>query len=133
MRHFTEGVLRAEHGLPKGKQSFVDGKDVILLSFYEEFNDDIRFAAMGEGITCASNKIFRLVYIEFQGNGKSQGRRFTGLVCWIISDFREVLAVNIGPLIHLWTGFALVVDISHEHFGKTGVEVIKDIFQSARS
>ena len=71
----------------KGEQSLVDLKNVVLLPGYEIFNDNIKLAAGAQRVTGAGDKVTRLVQIQLQRDGESDGRGLGGLIAGIAAYF----------------------------------------------
>ena len=126
-------ILATEQRLPKGKERLVYGENVIFLAVDEVFHDDVHFVAVRDGVTGSSDKVLCIVKIEFQGHGEGESRGLAWLIGGIVAYFREQLAVNICPFVHIRIGLALGIDKAKKCFRESVVYLAKQILQPVMS
>ena len=122
-------LLCSQQALVKGKQSFIDGKDIVVLLLDKVFNDNVELAAAAQRKTCAGNEVFGLLQIQFQGDGESDCCCLGRFVVRVIADFGKQLAVDIGVLVDLGILLAGAVNEAQQSFGESGVQLTEYIVQ----
>ena len=92
----ARGLLRAQQTLIVIKQGAVDLDDVVFPLLDVKADDQIKFAAVGQGVTGPADEIVGLLQIQFQRQRQGKGRGLGGLVLRIAADLGEVLLGETG-------------------------------------
>lgn len=119
----TTNHSRSNQRLIKGEQHLIQLEDIIIAVLDEIFYDDIKLAAMGQGITRTGNEIFRLRQIQLQCNCKSQARRLRRLIIPIVPYLRKKLAVDICFLIYFGILFPSLIDEMEQCLRKSCIQL----------
>ena len=122
---------RPQQALVKGEQRLVDLVNVVVPLADEILDDHVELAAAAEGIARAGYEIAGFVQIQFQRDGKGEGRGLGRPVVRVAADLGEQLAVDVGPLVDLGILFAAAVDVRQQRFGKSGVQMPQPVVQTA--
>ena len=72
-------------------QSQVDFHNVIVSVFNKIADNQVEFAAVGEGIACPTDQVTGGFYIQLQGNCQCQGGGFGGFIMGVIANLGEML------------------------------------------
>ena len=89
----------AKQCLIKFVQGNIDLHDVVVFLLNEVADDQVEFAAVGQGEACPADEITGLLQIQLQSQGKGNGGLLGGLVIQIAADLGKVLLGEIGLLV----------------------------------
>ena len=74
--HLPGDFLATKQALIKLIQRNIDLHHVVIALLDEVADDQVEFAAVGQGVACSADQILGFFQIQFQSNGKSDSRRF---------------------------------------------------------
>ena len=110
--------LCPQQALVKFEQGHIDLVDIVVSPVDEIFHNNIKLAAVGQGVARPGNQVPGLVQIQLQRHSKCQRRRFGGSVGRIVPDLGEVFSVHIGPFVYLGDLFSAAVDKRERSMGR---------------